>query len=195
MRITVAVVALGLFAGPAWAVTPASPGTDEASVAEIDAEAELDALFASLQSVTDLRQGRAVEREILSLWLRSGDETVDDLMSRSIAAMSLGAYDLALTYLDQVVTMRPDFAEGWNKRATVYYLVNEYDKSIGDIQQTLAIEPRHFGALAGLGMIMVRIGDKPRAIAAFKQALAVNPTLTNIKAALTRLEDEISEDL
>jgi tetratricopeptide (TPR) repeat protein len=155
----------------------------------------VDALFDNLQSASSIRERRVVEREILTLWLRSGDEAVDDLMSRSMVAMGLSAYDLALSYLDQIVAMRPDFAEGWNKRATVYYLIRDYEKSIADVEQTLALEPRHFGALAGLGMIMMRIGDKPRAIAAFKQALAVNPTLANIKDALTRLEDEISTDL
>jgi tetratricopeptide (TPR) repeat protein len=195
MRITMAVFALGLLAGPAWAETPASPRAADPSVVQTDTVTQLDALFDNLQSASSIREGRVVEREILTLWLRSGDEAVDDLMSRSMVAMGLSAYDLALSYLDQIVAMRPDFAEGWNKRATVYYLIRDYEKSIADVEQTLALEPRHFGALAGLGMIMMRIGDKPRAIAAFKQALAVNPTLANIKDALTRLEDEISTDL
>ena len=86
--------------------------------------------------------------------------------------------------------MKPDYAEGWTKRATVYFLIDDYKKSIFDIERTLALEPRHFGALSGLGMIMRDIGQDKRAIDAFQRALAVDPYLDNVKKALDDIQGE-----
>ena len=86
-------------------------------------------------------------------------------------------YPLALDVLDQVVLVKPDFAEGWNKRATVYYLLDDYAASLTDIRRTLALEPRHFGALAGLGMILEHTGHEERAIEVFRRALEINPQM------------------
>jgi len=99
-------------------------------------------------------------------------------------------YPRALDVLDQVVLLKPDFAEGWNKRATVYYLIDDYGSSLADIRRTLALEPRHFGALSGLGFILDETGQKEQAIAVFRKALAINPQLDRIKEAVERLEKE-----
>jgi tetratricopeptide (TPR) repeat protein len=149
----------------------------------------LDGLFAALKS-PDEATAKKAESDILALWLESGSDTVDLLMSWSLKAIEDKDYPLALDFLDRVVTMKPDYAEGWNKRATVYYLTDDYSQSIADIKRALIIEPRHFGALAGLGSILHDIGEDKKAIEAFDQALALDPHLDVVKKAL----DEIHKD-
>jgi tetratricopeptide (TPR) repeat protein len=149
---------------------------------------KLDELFATLKSAKSDAAAKTAEGEILRLWLDSGSDTVDILMVWAIRAMGAKEYSTALDLLDRIVTMKPDYIEGWNKRATVYFLTDDYAKSIADIGRTLALDPRHFGALAGLGMIMHGLGDDKRAIEAYKGALAVDPYLDNIKKALDALQ-------
>ena len=109
-------------------------------------------------------------------------------MNWALAAMQAKKYPRALDFLDRVVLMEPDYVEGWNKRATVYFLMDDYNHSIADIGHVLALEPRHFGALSGLGMIMRELGDDNRAMAAYRAALAVDPLLDNVRDALDELE-------
>jgi tetratricopeptide (TPR) repeat protein len=111
-------------------------------------------------------------------------------MSWAEEAINDTDYSLALDLLDQIIVIKPDFAEAWNKRATVYFMIDDYGSSLSDIRQTLAIEPRHFGALSGLGMILSSMDRKEEAIRAFKRALEINPQLTKVKESLERLEKE-----
>jgi len=101
-------------------------------------------------------------------------------MMRSKAAMDAQQMDVAMKLLDALVKLRPDWVEAWNRRATLYYLQNDYGRSLQDIQQVLIREPRHFGALAGLGMIMQDLGDNKRALDAFRKALAINPHMDKV---------------
>ena len=131
-----------------------------------------------------------------SMWKRgSGLQTPSDtaalLMMRAKAAMDAQQVDVALKLLDAVVKLRPDYIEGWNRRATIYYLRNDYTRSLEDIQQVLIREPRHFGALAGLGMIMQEIGDEKRALDAFRKALAVNPHLEKVPDLVKSLTEKV----
>ncbi|HZP20178.1 MAG TPA: tetratricopeptide repeat protein [Bauldia sp.] len=172
--------------------TPPSVGRDAVAPEKSRAE-QLDDLFATLQAAsTSDEAAKTAESEILHLWLRSGSDTVDVLMLWAMRAMDAKMYADALDLLDRIVTMKPDYVEGWNKRATVYYLTDDYSKSLADIERTLAIEPRHFGALSGLGMIMRDIGDDKRAAEAFRRALAVDPHLDNVKKSLDELETKAS---
>ena len=164
-------------------ITPVQPDKPAPSRGE-----RLDSLFATLKSAKSVREAKVAESSILGLWLESGSDTVDLLMDWAMKAIDAKNYALALDYLDRVVTMKPDYAEGWNKRATVYFLTDDYKKSIFDIERTLALEPRHFGALSGLGMIMRDIGQDKRAIDAFQRALAVDPYLDNVKKALDEIQ-------
>ncbi len=93
--------------------------------------------------------------------------------------------------MDEVVSLKPDFVEGWNRRATLYYLQNDYTRSMSDIEQVLAREPRHFGALAGLGMIMQELGDEKRALDAFRKALAINPHLEKVPDLVKTLTEKV----
>ena len=90
-----------------------------------------------------------------------------------------------------MVKLRPDYVEAWNRRATLYYLQNDYGHSLADIQQVLAREPRHFGALAGLGMIMQELGDDKHALEAFRKALAVNPHLEKVPDLVKTLSEKV----
>jgi tetratricopeptide (TPR) repeat protein len=176
---------------PALAETEAVPRPPEAPAPVTVSRAEkLDQLFATLKTAADKGAAKEAENAIVRLWLESGSDTVDLLMSWTLKAMEDKDYPLALDFLDRITVMKPDYAEGWNKRATVYYLVEDYSKSIADIAQTLALEPRHFGALSGLGTIMRGIGDNKRAMEAYRQALAFDPHLENVKKALEELEVE-----
>jgi tetratricopeptide (TPR) repeat protein len=161
------------------------PGTDAAPPAS--REAKLDALFATLKIAPNVNAARKAESEIIALWLQSGSDTIDLLMTWSGQAIEQKEYSRALDLLDRVVTLQPDYAEGWNKRATVYYLTDRYSQSIADIERVLVIEPRHFGALSGLGSIFREIGDKKRAIEAYDQALELDPYLENVRKALEEL--------
>jgi tetratricopeptide (TPR) repeat protein len=181
-------------AGPTWAQDDGADNGPPARAAP-DRAAQLDRLFADLKAAPDVAAGETIERDIIDLWLQSGDPETDRLMRLTIVAMSVDDYALALDYLDTIVETRPGYAEGWNKRATVYYLLDRYDESIADIERTLALEPRHFGALAGLGMIMLKIDDKERAITAFRAALAVNPILVDVRSTLTDLENELHKGI
>src|SRR4051812_43593013 len=136
----------------------------------------LDFLFGALKAAPDQASAKHVEARIWAMWLQTPSDTAALLMSRAKAAVDKQNYDVAIKLLDSLVKLRPDYTEAWNRRATIYYLKNDYVHSIQDIQQVLIREPRHFGALAGLGMIMQEVGDDKRALDAFRKALAVNPS-------------------
>jgi len=156
----------------------------------------LNQLFDELAKSADATHAGAYEVEILKRLHSSGSATTDLLLGWAMDAMNKQRYGAALDILDQVILLDPDFVEGWNKRATVHFLVKDYGKSIADIQQTLALEPRHFGALSGLGMILRDIGDDRQAIEAFRKALAVHPQLENAREALETLEAKVAgEDI
>jgi tetratricopeptide (TPR) repeat protein len=112
-------------------------------------------------------------------------------MLRAKAAIEAQKVDVALKLLDAVIKLRPDYVEAWNRRATLYYLKNDYTHSLEDIRQVLIREPRHFGALAGLGMIMQDIGDERRALEAFRKALAVNPHLEKVPDLVKSLTEKV----
>jgi tetratricopeptide (TPR) repeat protein len=166
--------------------TPPSVGADK-EPAKSRTE-QLDTLFGTLKAASSKEAAKAAENSIWRLWLESGSDTIDVLMTWAMKAMEAKDYATALDFLDRVVIMKPDFAEGWNKRATVYFLMDDYSKSIADIGKTLALEPRHFGALSGLGMIMRELGEDKRAIEAYQKALAVDPNLEGVQKALDELQ-------
>jgi len=151
----------------------------------------LDFLFGALKAAPDQASAKHVEARIWAMWLQTPSDTAALLMSRSKAALDAQKYDVALKLLDSLVKLRPDYIEAWNRRATVYYLKNDYIRSMQDIQQVLTREPRHFGALAGLGMIMQEVGDEKRALEAFRRALAVNPYLEKLPDLVKSLTEKV----
>ena len=151
----------------------------------------IDFLFGALKAAPDQASAKHVEARIWAMWLQTPSDTAGLLMSRAKAAVDAQKYDVALKLLDSLVTLRPDYTEAWNRRATVYYLKNDYVRSMQDIQQVLIREPRHFGALAGLGMIMQEVGDDKRALEAFRKALAVNPYLEKLPELVKSLTEKV----
>jgi tetratricopeptide (TPR) repeat protein len=151
----------------------------------------LEFLFGALKAAPDEISAKHVEARIWAIWLQTPSDTVALLMTRAKAAMDAQNSDVALKLLDSVVKLRPDYVEGWNRRATLYYLRNDYARSLQDIEQVLAREPRHFGALAGLGMIMQDLGDEKRALDAFRRALAVNPHLEKVPELVKTLTEKV----
>jgi len=151
----------------------------------------LDFLFGALKAAPDEASARHVEARIWALWLQTPSDTAALLMARAKTAIDAQKLDVALKLLDAVVKMRPDYAEAWNRRATVYYLKNDYRRALADIEQVLIREPRHFGALAGLGMIMQDMGDDKRALDAFRAALAVNPYLEKVPELVKTLSEKV----
>ena len=147
----------------------------------------LDVLFAELKSAKTMADVAGIEAQIWYLWSLSNDAAVDRILAGGTAAMARRQFTAALTSFNTVIEMKPDFAEGWNKRATLYYLTGEFDRSIADVERTLALEPRHFGALSGLGLINMALERPAEALAAFEAALAVHPHMPNAKNMIKRL--------
>ncbi len=196
MRIAFALAA-ALLASPASALAVETPpAATPPAVAAPDANNPgLDALFASLKETDDYSEARKIEAKIWALWMDAGDQQVNRLMDYTIAAMDARAYSLAISYLDAMIAMKPEFAEGWNKRATVYWMMGDYGHSLSDIQRTLALEPRHWGALSGLGMIMRDLGELEKAVTAFRLALEIDPNLEDVKVGLQLLEDKLGKGI
>src|SRR6188472_4392281 len=140
----------------------------------------LDFLFGALKAAPDGASAKHVEARIWAIWLQTPSDTAALLMARAKTAVDGQKIDVAIKLLDSVVKLRPDYIEAWNRRATLYYMQNDYGRSLADIREVLIREPRHFGALAGLGMIMQEVGDEKRALEAYRKALAVNPHLEKI---------------
>ncbi len=155
-----------------------------------DEKSRLDELFANLAKSDNPKEAERIGREIQMLWMDSGSDTVDVLMSRAGKAIQADDHALALDLLDTVVILKPTYAEGWNRRATVHYMTEDFGKSLVDIERTLALEPRHWGALSGLAIIQRRLGFESEALATFRRALEVNPSLENATKAVNDLEKE-----
>lgn len=153
--------------------------------AEVRAE-QLDILFANLRKPGV--ESETVEQKIWSIWNASDSPTAEVLLQQATRAIEAGAPAEALSILDTLVGSFPSYAEAWNKRATLYYMMKRDDQALADIAHVLDLEPRHFGALAGKGMIYERQKKYADARAAYEEALAVNPNLEQVKSALKELD-------
>lgn len=133
-------------------------------------------------------EARAIEGKIWTLWQPSGSATTDLLLSRVDELLLEEALDPAIRLLDEVVSLSPDYAEGWNKRATAFFMLEDYKAALEDVERTLRLEPRHFGAWSGLGTILLAMGEDARALQAYQRALKINPHLMDIARQAERLE-------
>ena len=151
----------------------------------------LDTLFAALKIAPDDSSAKAIEQRIWALWMNSGSDTCALLMTRVKVATDAKDYDLALKLLNAIVEIKPDYVEAWNRRATIHYLNHDFGRAIADIREVLVREPRHFGALSGLGMMLQEIGDDKDALAAYRGALAIDPHLEHIPDVVKTLTDKV----
>jgi tetratricopeptide (TPR) repeat protein len=179
MRIIAGIVAFCL----AFAVSAAG--------AESSRTVTLDRLFAALHGTADAEKATRLTSMIWVVWSHADDPETERLLSEGQAAMEKLEFGTALDRFNAIIDRDPDFAEGWNRRATLYYVMGEYRASIGDIEEVLAREPRHFGALAGLGMNYEALGYDMRALNAWRRALKVNPHLQNARAHIKALENSL----
>jgi tetratricopeptide (TPR) repeat protein len=176
-------------AGPPKRIPPEAP----AKLPKVPADRTkgLDFLFGALKAAPDEDSAKAVEARIWAIWLQTPSDTAALLMMRAKAATDAQQPELAIKLLDAVIKLRPDYVEAWNRRATLYYLQNDYARSLADLEQVLTREPRHFAALAGLGMIMEDLGDDKHALEAFRKALAINPHLEKVPELVKQLSEKV----
>jgi tetratricopeptide (TPR) repeat protein len=183
-------IAMRPFAYALFAVlTLAACGAGERAPARSDAE--LDALFAQLEQAQDAAAAAAAEQAILVRWADSGSPTVDILLERADAAAAAGDAELAARFLDQASDLAPDYAEPWSRRANIAYRTEDYAGAIAAIQEALKREPRHFGALAGLGLIYEELGQQRAALEAFRAALVIHPYYGTALEGVRRLEPRV----
>lgn len=159
------------------------------AVAFAEDTAKLDGLFDRLKTAEEGEAGR-IETEIWIEWSKSGSPALDLLLQRGRDAMDLGDYPAAIEHFSAIIDQDPDFAEAWNARATAFYMEGEFGPSVSDIAQVLTRNPRHFGALSGLAMILEQTGKPERALEVYKAALAIHPHLEGASEAIERLETE-----
>ncbi len=160
-------------------------------VAHGDRTHNLDFLFGALKVAPDDTTAKAIEERIWALWVVSRSDTANLLMTRVKTAIEAHDTDLALKLLDSIVKIKPDYVEGWNRRATLYYMKKDYGRSLADIREVLKREPRHFGALSGLGLIMQDIGDDRQALEVYRRALEVYPRLQKIPDLVKTLKEKV----
>ncbi len=153
----------------------------------------VDRLFDALRGAQDASEGNRLTSLIWQLWNHPEDPETGDLMSEGRTALENLDFGTALNRFGEVIERAPELAEGWNKRATVYYVMGDFEASIRDIQQVLRLEPRHFGALAGLGMNYDALGDKQQALNAWRRALDANPHLEDAPARIRQLEEDLQQ--
>lgn len=195
----VLVTGLALFgAVPALAADTAppaqqqAPGESSQATAPETREQRLDALFERLKRERNEKAAERIAARIWEEWNQSGSATVDLMMLWSQQAIEKKKLDVALDFLDQVVTLSPDFAEGWNRRATVHFMMNSFGKSMADIERTLELEPRHFGALSGLAQIMKDTDRKQRALEAYQRVLDIYPMLRSAQGEVATLSEDLT---
>lgn len=153
----------------------------------------LNGLFAELQAAPDPAHAAELESRIWSIWSETGDADLDKVYTVGNQAMALGDLGTALKIFDAIVAKAPDFAEGWNKRATIHYMMGHFQESLADIDRTLALEPHHFGALAGLGLVNLELDRDEAALDAFERVLRVSPQSTSAKANVEYVKQRIKD--
>jgi len=157
-----------------------------------DLPADLDGLFHILKRTRNKTRARTIEKRIWGQWQNSDNQTVNLLTGWARSATRKRQYSAALDLLDQIVTLKPDYAEGWNQRATLHFIMKNYVKSIADIERTLILEPRHFGALGGLANIQGLLGRDKDALATWYRALNIYPAMQGAQNAVMRLEEKLA---
>jgi len=163
----------------------AGPGRSDQS------DPRLPGLFARLRAAPSAEAAHPVEAQIWDIWLEANDPAADQLMAAGVVAMNAGDYGLALKVFGRLVETRPSFAEGWNKRATLLYVLGRYRESVADIAKVLALEPRHFGALSGLALCDEQLGKDAGALEALRRTAAIYPSMAGLKERIEELSRKV----
>jgi tetratricopeptide (TPR) repeat protein len=170
-----------------WRIVPVS---DDRAPPEV-----LDRLLGQLRQAENEAAAKAVEQAVWKAWMRSGSPTVDLLVQQAEKAMVDKQHRIAISILSAAIELEPEFPEVWNRRATAYYLDRQFEKSLADAERVLELEPRHFAALAGLGVLHREMGNQRAALQAFRRALAIHPFLAAARRAVKNLELEVEQDI
>jgi tetratricopeptide (TPR) repeat protein len=167
------------------------PSAKPSQVTRSDRIRNLDLLFGALKVAPDDVTAKAIEERIWALWTASHSDTANLLMTRVKTAIEAKDLDLAIKLLDAIVKVKPDYVEAWNRRATIFYMKKDYGRALADIHQVLKREPRHFGALAGFGLILQDIGDDKQALEVYRRALALYPRMERIPDLVKTLQEKV----
>ncbi|WP_246188489.1 hypothetical protein [Nitratireductor arenosus] len=180
-----------LFLGASLLLAVPAAATEPAPLDKVETS-RLDTLFLELKRERNEKAAERIAQRIWDEWMKSGSATVDLLLKWSSEATRKQDFAVALDFLDQIVMLEPGYAEGWNRRATVHYMMNSYSKSMADIERALNLEPRHFGALSGMGAILKATGRKKLALRAYERVLAVYPMMRNAQNEVVTLTEELA---
>lgn len=188
-----ATLAAALLVAPAYAAPDdvVSPPAKLPQAPKGDRLRNLDFLFGALKAAPNEESAKAVEERIWAVWMVSPSDTTNLLMTRVRTAVEHKDLDLAIKLLDGIIAIKPDYVEAWNRRATLYYMKKDYGRAISDIREVLRREPRHFGALSGLGLILQDVGDDKHALEAYRRALEVYPRLQRIPDLVKDLQQKV----
>jgi tetratricopeptide (TPR) repeat protein len=186
-----AAVVPALLPAPAWAQSNRRFLEPPSNLPRLQQGLNLDRLFEALKLAPDDESAKYVENRIWAMWVATDSDTTTLLMSRVKVAVDAKDLDLGVKLLTAIINIKPDYIEAWNRRATIYYMKKDFNDSLADIHEVLKREPRHFGALSGLGMIMQELGDDKHALEAFRRALAVHPHLEHIPDLVKQLHDKV----
>jgi len=200
MRIRLLSILLLAALGPAPGLAQDALPSGEAPAAEAPSDylppktraQRLDELFAALKRERNEKAAERTASRIRQEWGRSGSAVIDLMMQWSKEAADKKKFDVALDFLDEVVTLEPAYSEGWNRRATVHYMMHNYSKSMADIEKTLALEPRHFDALSGMARILRETGRKPLAMKAYERVLDIYPMQRKAQNEVGSLSEELT---
>ena len=177
---------------PAFAQKPEAPEPPaKPKVTLRERVGNLDFLFGALKVAPDETTAKAIEQRIWALWTASRSDTAVLLMTRVQKAIEDKDIDLAIKLLDAIVKIKPDYVEAWNRRATIYYMKKDYGRALADIREVLKREPRHFGALSGMGLILQDIGDDKQALEVYRRVLSVYPRMPRIPDLVKKLQEQV----
>ena len=174
-------------AGMVLAVSLAVPAVSPAD----QQDPRLGELFTALADAPGTGQALTIEAAIWTIWLDGRQPSLNDLMAQGIDAMNARRFPDAVKRFSELIDAEPLFAEAWNKRATVYYLMDRYEDSVRDIERTLALEPRHFGAISGMGLIFLERGDEVGALDAFEKVLEIHPNARGARFYVEQLRQRL----
>ena len=171
---------------------PAARRAAASQLGEVGRMGDVAALIKALRDRDE--ETRAIaEGAIWEIWGRSGDAEIDALYEQGVGLMNAGAAGQAIETFTQIIRRKPEFAEGWNKRATLYYAVGEFDKSLHDCDEVIKRNPLHFGALSGYGLIYTQLNQPERAIDYFRRALKINPNMQGVRRNIELLQKQGDE--
>jgi len=193
-RFFAAILTAALISGAAPALAQSGKRSESLAkppLAMRDRTRNLDFLFGALKVAPDDVTAKAIEERIWAVWTASPSDTANLLMTRVKTAIEVKDLDLAIKLLDAIVKVKPDYVEAWNRRATIYYMKKDYGNALADIRQVLKREPRHFGALAGFGLILQDIGDDKQALEVYRRVLTLYPRMERIPDLVKTLQEKV----